>query len=87
ELAAKIDWLGLTFMDAGAVAIVLLATWGGSQYDWLSWQIIGLGVVTVVAWGLLPFVERRIEDPVLPLELFRNRTFVVSTIIGMLAMG
>lgn len=74
-------------MDAGAVAIVLLATWGGSQYDWLSWQIIGLGVITVVAWGLLPFVERRIEDPVLPLELFRNRTFVVSTIIGMLAMG
>ena len=87
ELAAKIDWLGLTLMDAGAVAIVLLATWGGSQYDWLSWQIIGLGVITVVAWGLLPFVERRIEDPVLPLELFRNRTFVVSTIIGMLAMG
>lgn len=87
ELAAKIDWLGLTLMDAGAVAIVLLATWGGSQYDWLSWQIIGLGVVTVVAWGLLPFVERRVEDPVLPLELFRNRTFVVSTIIGMLAMG
>ena len=32
-------------------------------------------------------MERRVEDPVLPLELFRNRTFVVSTIIGMLAMG
>ena len=87
ELATKIDWLGLTFMDVGAVAIVLAATWGGSQYDWLSWQIIGLGVVTVVVWGLLPFVERRVKDPVLPLELFHNRTFVVSTIIGMLAMG
>ena len=87
ELKTKIDWLGLTLMDVGAVAIVLLATWGGSQYDWSSWQIIGLGVVTVVAWGWLPVVERRVEDPVLPLELFHNRTFVVATIIGMLAMG
>ncbi|MDU6252003.1 MAG: MFS transporter, partial [Cutibacterium avidum] len=87
ELTTKIDWLGLTLMDVGAVAVVLLATWGGSQYHWLSWQIIGLGVVAVVAWAVLPVVERRVADPVLPLELFHNRTFVVSTIIGMLAMG
>ncbi|MDO4411697.1 MDR family MFS transporter [Cutibacterium sp.] len=87
ELTTKIDWLGLALMDIGAVAIVLLATWGGSQYDWLSWQIISLGVVAVLAWGLLPVVERRVQDPVLPLELFRNRTFIVTTIIGMLAMG
>ena len=87
ELTTKIDWLGLTLMDVGAVAIVLVATWGGSQYHWLSWQIIGLSVVAVVAWAVLPVVECRVEDPVLPLELFHNRTFVVSTIIGMLAMG
>lgn len=87
ELTTRIDWVGLTLMDIGAVAIVLAATWGGSQYDWASWQIIGLGVVAVACFGLLPLVERRVADPVLPLELFGNRTFVVSTIIGMLAMG
>ncbi|WP_278601817.1 MFS transporter, partial [Actinomyces naeslundii] len=41
RLTSPIDWWGLAFMDAGAVAIVLMATWGGNQYAWTSPVIIG----------------------------------------------
>ncbi len=87
RLTSPIDWWGLAFMDAGAVAIVLMATWGGNQYAWTSPVIIGLGAFGVVCWGLFAFVESRAADPILPWSILTNRTFVVATVVGMLAMG
>lgn len=84
---AKVDWAGLTLLDIGAVAIVLVATWGGTQYEWGSWQIIALIAAAVLAWGLLPVVETRVENPIVPIQLFTNRMFIVTSIIGILAMG
>ena len=87
RLTSPIDWWGLAFMDAGAVAIVLMATWGGNQYAWTSPVIIGLGVGGLVCWGLFGFVETRATDPILPWTILTSRTFIVSTLVGMLAMG
>ena len=70
-----------------AIAIVLMATWGGNQYEWTSPVIIGLGVAGVVCWGLFGLVETRAADPILPWSILTNRTFIVSTAVGMLAMG
>ena len=86
-LTEKIDWWGLVLMDAGAVAIVMMATWGGNQYAWTSPVIIGLGAAGVVCWGLFALVQKRAADPILPWSILTNRTFVISTIVGMLAMG
>ena len=87
RLTSPIDWWGLAFMDAGAVAIVLMATWGGNQYAWTSPVIIGLGAAGLVCWGLFAYVETRAADPILPWSILTNRTFIVSTAVGMLAMG
>ena len=86
-LTEKIDWWGLILMNAGAVAIVLMATWGGNEYAWSSPVIIVLGVAGLICWGLFAFVESRAADPILPWPILINRTFVISTIVGMLAMG
>ena len=86
-LTEKIDWWGLILMNAGAVAIVLMATWGGNEYAWSSPVIIVLGVAGLICWGLFAFVESRAADPILPWSILTNRTFVISTIVGMLAMG
>jgi len=87
RLTNPIDWWGLAFMDAGAVAIVLMATWGGNQYAWTSPVIIGLGAAGLVCWGLFAYVETRAADPILPWSILTNRTFIVATVVGMLAMG
>ena len=86
-LTGPIDWWGLILMNAGAVAIVLMATWGGNEYAWSSPVIIVLGVAGLICWGLFAFVESRAADPILPWPILINRTFVISTIVGMLAMG
>ena len=65
----------------------MMATWGGNQYAWTSPVIIGLEVFSVVCWSLFAFAQTRAADPILPWSILTNRTFVVATVVGMLAMG
>src|SRR6266511_673372 len=63
----RIDWLGAGLMAVGITAIVLVTTWGGTQYAWRSAQIIGLSVLAVLALAAFAVVERRAAEPVLSL--------------------
>jgi hypothetical protein len=78
-------------MSIAATAVVLTATWGGTEYEWGSSIIVGLGVATVVLGALFVIVERRTSEPALPLRLFRLRTFNVaggvSLIVGVAMFG
>ncbi len=81
----RIDYLGALLLAATATCLVLLTSWGGSQYPWGSPEIIGLGVGAVllgIGWWLS---ARRAAEPVLPLRLFRNRVFTVASAIGFVA--
>ena len=80
----RIDWLGAGLLSVGITALVLITTWGGGEYAWGSWQIIGLAVLGVVTLVMFAFVERRVAEPVLSLELFRNRNFALVSAIGFL---
>lgn len=87
----KIDYLGATLIAAGITCLVLLTTWAGNEYAWGSPTIIGLGVATVLLLGLFVIVERMVEEPILPLGLFKNSIFSVSSgvslIIGIAMFG
>lgn len=87
KLTAPIDWLGLVLMDVAAVAIVLVATWGGSEYAWSSPVIISMGVVGLACLVAFVLAERRAVEPILPYEVMTNRTFVLATLMSMLCMG
>lgn len=78
----RIDYLGTFLIAAVATCLVLMTSLGGVTYSWSSWQVIGLGVLGVAL--LVPFVlvERRAAEPVLPLKLFRIRTFSLCSVIG-----
>ena len=80
----KIDYVGAVLLAIGATAIILVTTWGGSQYAWRSAPIIGLGAVGVVAIIAFLLVERRAKEPVLPLHVFRNRNFSLVTAMSFL---
>jgi len=74
----KVDYLGGTLLGVAATALILLATWGGTQYPWASVQIIGLAVITVAATAGFCLTEARAAEPMLPLHVFRNRNFSLS---------
>lgn len=80
----RLDYLGMALMSLGTTVIVLIATWGGSTYAWLSPQILGLAVAGLVIIGLFVLVESRAAEPVIPLRLFTDRNFNLSTIAGLL---
>ncbi|WND37836.1 MFS transporter [Streptomyces sp. BB1-1-1] len=77
-----IDYLGTLLIASVATCLVLVASLGGTTWAWGSPQIIGLAVLGVVLAALFVAVERRAAEPVLPLKLFRIRTFTLSAVIS-----
>jgi EmrB/QacA subfamily drug resistance transporter len=80
----KIDYLGAAVIAVGATAIVLLTSWGGSQYAWGSWEIILLAAITALSLGAFFVVEARAAEPMLPLHVFKNRNFSVASSMSLL---
>ncbi|TDC82243.1 DHA2 family efflux MFS transporter permease subunit [Micromonospora sp. KC606] len=80
----RIDWLGAALLSVGITAMVLVTTWGGTQYPWASPQVIGLVVLAVVTLCAFGLVERRAPEPILPLGLFATRNFALISVIGFL---
>ncbi|MEV6193705.1 MDR family MFS transporter [Streptomyces sp. NPDC051920] len=77
-----IDYAGTFLIAAVATCLVLVASLGGTTWDWDSPQVIGLVVLGVVLGAAFVAVERRAAEPVLPLKLFRVHTFTLSAIIS-----
>ncbi|MFF0226624.1 DHA2 family efflux MFS transporter permease subunit [Streptomyces sp. NPDC004629] len=77
-----IDYLGTLLIAAVATCLVLIASLGGTTWPWGSPQIIGLAVAGVALAAVFVGVERRAAEPVLPLELFRIRTFTLAALIS-----
>ncbi|MEU9498145.1 MFS transporter [Streptomyces sp. NPDC048196] len=78
----RIDYLGTVTIAAVAACFVLMTSLGGVSYPWFSWQIIGFGALGVVLLGAFVLIERRAAEPVIPLRLFRLRTFSLTAVIG-----
>jgi len=81
----SIDYVGAALLVLGTVPLLLGFTWAGTQYDWLSPQIIGLFAAVLVVLTLFVFYEARLErrggQPIIEPGLFRNSIFSVSTLV------
>lgn len=80
--AHQIDWLGAFYLSMALVCIILFTTEGGSVRAWNDpqlWCILAFGVV-----GMIGFIyeERVAVEPIIPLSLFRNRSFLLCSMIG-----
>jgi EmrB/QacA subfamily drug resistance transporter len=84
KVAHKIDYLGAAIIAVGATAIVLVTTWGGSQYGWTSAPIMFLSVLAVASVALFIWVENRAVEPILPMHVFKNRNFTIATSMSFL---
>jgi MFS family permease len=74
----KIDYLGAVLMISAFVPLLLAVTWGGRDYPWASPQVLGLFALALVSLAGFLVVERTVRDPILPLGLFGNPTFVTA---------
>lgn len=84
RVSHKIDYMGFVLLTTALSSFVLATSLGGNTFPWFSVQIIGLIVASFAALGAFIWVESRAAEPVLPLQLFANNTFLVTNSIGFL---
>jgi MFS family permease len=91
--APKIDSRGTLFAAIASSAMILAFSLAGTMYPWASMQVIGLIVVSVVFGALFIKAESRAEEPILDLQVLKNRSVVtissvcVLSAIGMIGIG
>lgn len=82
----RIDFPGIAFLSTSLAALLLVITWGGVTYAWNSIEIIGLSTLAAASLVIFLFIERKAEDPVIPLRLFKISVFTLCC-IGLMLVG
>ncbi|MEV2243168.1 MFS transporter [Streptomyces sp. NPDC049970] len=78
----RLDVLGALLIAAASTCLVLLTSWGGTEYAWGSRTILGLAAGAAGTTLLFLVVEHRAAEPVIPLRLFRDSVFNVTSLVG-----
>ena len=84
RVVRTIDYAGAALLAVVLSSITLLSDLGGTSYSWSSPLTLGLIGVSVLALVLFTTVERRATEPVMPLHLFRQQTFVITSAVGLI---
>ena len=79
----SLDYVGFVTLGLGLSAVLLATSWGGTQYPWLSWQIISLYITGGLILTGFVINENYADEPVLPLRLWKNSIFTLSNISNM----
>ena len=77
----RIDYLGGILLGVIATSVILVATWGGTEYSWTSAPVLMLIALAVGSLVAFIAVERRAAEPMLPLHLFQNRNFSLTMVL------
>lgn len=80
----RLDIGGMVLLAVATTCLVLFATWGGGKYAWTDPVLLGLIAGTLVTAAAFVAVERRTAEPIIPMHLFRERNFVLTTLAGLL---
>ncbi|WP_328891165.1 MFS transporter [Streptomyces sp. NBC_00316] len=78
----RLDVLGALLLAAASTCLVLLTSWGGTEYAWGSRTILGLAAGAAGTTLLFLVVEHHAPEPVIPLRLFRDSIFNVTALVG-----
>ena len=87
----KIDYLGAGLIASCISAILLITVWGGKEYAWNSLVIVLLALYIVISLLIFIYVENKVEEPIIPLTLFKNKTInyslTLSALTGLTLFG
>ncbi|MGN7981681.1 MDR family MFS transporter [Burkholderia sp. 22313] len=82
QVKHRIDYMGAAFLATALTCVILFTSEGGSLLPWSSPQLWMTLVLGLVAIGGFLYEERLAAEPIMPLGLFRQRTFVLMSLIG-----
>jgi len=82
-----LDIVGALLMIGAAVALLLMLSWGGRDYPWLSAPMLGLLAASLVLWVLFAWRLARAEEPFLPLAVLGNKVVRSAALAGACNMG
>ena len=77
----RIDYLGGALLAVIATSVILVATWGGTEYSWTSAPVLVLIALAIFALVAFIAVERRAAEPMMPLHVFQNRNFSLTMVM------
>ncbi len=79
-----IDYPGALLLSLALTAVVLVTSLGGNTFPWNSPFILGMSTASIVSLVGFIAVEARSREPILSLSLFRNRTFAITSAVGLI---
>ena len=83
----RIDVWGVLTLLFAVVPLLLALSLGGQEYPWGSTPILVLFAVAAVGIAAFLLVERRAAEPILPWDLFQNRTYVIGNTAALFIAG
>lgn len=83
---AKVDWMGSTLIMAGVSLLLIWISFVDHEFEWVSWQTFAMVGGAIVVLGLFIFVEKRVAEPVIPLDILTERTTALA-VVGSIAVG
>ena len=84
----QLDYPGMITLSLGVAALLLALSWGGAQYPWVSFPVIGTLALFVAMLIAFLYIETRSREPLIPLSLFGNRIVSISeTAVFLTAFG
>lgn len=80
----KIDYYGAITFSIGILALLLGLQNGGSSGEWLSTRVIIPFVIAIIFIVLFVLIERKAEEPMIPLSLIRIRSISIANLVSFL---
>jgi len=79
-----IDYPGAALLSFALTAVILVTSLGGNTFAWDSGFVVGMTAAAIVSLFAFVAVEARSREPILSLSLFRNRTFSITSAVGLI---
>ncbi len=77
---ARVDYLGAVLIAGGVSLLMIWVTMAGSQFEWMSWTTAWMVAASVLMLVAAVIVELNVDEPIIPLSLFKNRTFTLAVV-------
>lgn len=82
-----VDYSGTVAIILALVPMLLAFSWGGKNYSWLSIQILGIFIFSLIILTLFVFIESKAQNPIIPMTFFKNRSINVTLIVAFLSQA